>query len=130
MVDGVTAARTRRWADIVAIVASVVLFGFSVWGGVLAGDSSALDEVGNVGLARASTIAAGLIGVLGIFAAQKNRVWGRVMVVAAGVIALVGLFAFRVVDATAMAALGIPGIALVLAGFFVGPMPTELEERR
>jgi hypothetical protein len=130
MVDAVAEARGRRWADIVAIVASVVLFGYSVWGGVLAGDSSALGEVHNVGLARGSTIAAGLLGVLGIFAAQKSRSLGRVMVIAAGAVALIGLVAFNAIDGTAIAALGIPGVALLIAGFFVGPMPTELEERR
>lgn len=122
-------ARSRRWADIVAIVASVVLFGYSVWGGVLSGDSSALDEVRDVGLARASNIVGGLLGVLGIFAAQKNRNLGRVLVIAAGLVALGGLFAFSVIDATALTAAGVPGAALLLSGFFVGPMPTELEER-
>jgi hypothetical protein len=128
--DAVSEARGRRWADIVAILASVVLFGYSVWGGILAGDSDGLREVRNIGLARASNIFGGLLGVIGIFAAQKSPGAGRALVIAAGVVALAGLFAFNVIDGTSMAASGIPGIALLLAGFFVGPMPTEREERR
>lgn len=77
-----SAARGRRWADIVAILASVVRFGHSVWGGMLAGDSEALSEECDIGLARVSVVAAGA-----------------------------------------------PGLALLISGFFVGPMPDELEER-
>ena len=128
--DAVSAARGRRWADIVAILASVVLFAYSVWGGVLAGDSGSLSEVRNIGLARGSNILGGLLGVVGIFAAQKSRAAGRALVIAAGLVALAGLFAFRVIDGTSIAASGAPGLALLIAGFFVGPMPTEREERR
>jgi hypothetical protein len=128
--DAVTEARRRRWADIVAILASVVLVGYSVWGGVLAGDSEGLREVRNISLVRGSNILGGLLGVLGIFVAQKSRAAGRAMIIAAGVVALAGLFAFRVLDGTSIAASGAPGLALLLAGFFVGPMPTESEERR
>jgi hypothetical protein len=128
--DAVSEARGRRWADIVAILASVVLLGFSVWGGVLAGDSDSLSEVRNIGLARGSNILGGLLGVVGIFAAQKSRAAGRALVIGAGLVALAGLFAFRVIDGTSIAASGAPGLALLLSGFFVGPMPTEREERR
>jgi hypothetical protein len=124
-----SAARGRRWADIVAILASVVLLGYSVWGGMLAGDSDALSEVRNVGLARVSVVVAGLLGVLGIFVAQRSRGVGRAMVMAGGAVALIGLFAFNTLDPTAIAAAGAPGLALLIAGFFVGPMPDELEER-
>ena len=128
--DAVSEARGRRWADIVAILASVVLVGYSVWGGVLAGDSEGLREVRNYGFARATNIGGGLLGVAGIFAAQKSRTLGRALVIAAGLVALAGLFAFNVIDGTSMAASGAPGLALLLAGFFVGPMPSEREERR
>lgn len=125
----VSTERGRRWADIVAILASVVLFGYSVWGGILAGDSEAMAEVGNLGLARASSIVAGLLGVIGIFVAQRARGAGRVIVMLAGVVALIGLFAFTVVDATAMLAAGVPGLLLLVAGMFVGPMPGPGDER-
>ena len=125
----VSSERGRRWADIVAILASVVLFGYSVWGGILAGDSEAMAEVGNLGLARASSIVAGLLGVIGIFVAQRARGAGRVIVMLAGVVALIGLFAFTVVDATAMLAAGVPGLLLLVAGMFVGPMPGPGDER-
>ena len=59
-----SAARGRRWADMAAILASIVLLGYSVWGGMLAGDSEALSEVRNIGLARMSIVAAGLLGPL------------------------------------------------------------------
>jgi hypothetical protein len=124
-----SAARGRRWADIAAILASVVLLGYSVWGGMLAGDSEALSEVRNIGLARMSNAFAGLLGVLGIFAAQRSRGMGKAMVIAGGAVALVGLFAFNTLDATALAAAGAPGAVLLVSGFFVGPMPHELEER-
>jgi len=129
MTAAVSTERGRRWADVVAILASVVLFGYSVWGGILAGDSEAMAEVGNLGLARASTIVAGLLGVIGIFVAQRARGAGRVIVMLAGVVALIGLFAFTVVDATAMLAAGVPGLLLVVAGMFVGPMPAPGGER-
>lgn len=125
----VSTERGRRWADIVAILASVVLFGYSVWGGVLAGDSEAMTEVGNLGLARASNIVGGLLGIIGIFVAQRSRGAGRVIVMLAGVVALIGLFAFTVVDATAMLAAGVPGLLLLIAGMFVGPMPAPGDER-
>lgn len=125
----VSSERGRRWADIVAILASVVLFGYSVWGGILARDSEAMAEVGNLGLARASSIVAGLLGVIGIFVAQRARGAGRVIVMLAGVVALIGLFAFTVVDATAMLAAGVPGLLLLVAGMFVGPMPGPGDER-
>ncbi|HEU5184849.1 MAG TPA: hypothetical protein VFU01_09795 [Gemmatimonadaceae bacterium] len=129
MTTVVSTERGRRWADIVAILASVVLFGYSVWGGILAGDSEAMAEVGNLGLARASSIVAGLLGVIGIFVAQRARGAGRVIVMLAGVVALIGLFAFTVVDATAMLAAGVPGLLLLVAGMFVGPMPGPGAER-
>ena len=122
-------ARGRRWADIVAILASVVLLGYSVWGGMLAGDSEALSEVRDIGLARVSVVVAGLLGLLGIFVAQRSRTVGKALVTAGGVVALTGLFAFNTLDTTAIAATGAPGLALVISGFFVGPMPDELEER-
>ena len=125
----VSTERGRRWTDIVAILASVVLFGYSVWGGILAGDSEAMAEVGNLGLARASSIVAGLLGVIGIFVAQRARGAGRVIVMLAGVVALIGLFAFTVADATAMLAAGVPGLLLLVAGMFVGPMPGPGDER-
>jgi hypothetical protein len=128
--DAVSEARGRRWADIAAILASVTLFGFSIWGGVLAGDSDSLSEVRNIGLARGSNILGGLLGVLGIFAAQKSRAAGRALVIAAGLVALAGMFAFRVLDGTSVIASGAPGLVLLIAGFFVGPMPTERERLR
>lgn len=112
-----------------AILASVVLFGYSVWGGMLAGDSDALSEVRNIGLARVSVIVAGLLGLLGIFAAQRSRGAGRAAVIAGGLVALIGLFAFNTLDPTAIASTGAPGLALLISGLFVGPMPDELEER-
>jgi hypothetical protein len=36
----------------------------------------------------------------------------------------------RWADGTSMAASGAPGLALLIAGFFVSRMPTEREERR
>jgi hypothetical protein len=128
--DAVSEARGRRWADIVAILASVTLFGFSVWGGVLSGESGSLSEVRNIGLARGSNILGGVLGVVGIFAAQKSRAAGRALVIAAGLVALAGMFAFRVIDGTSIIASGAPGLALLIAGFFVGPMPTERDELR
>lgn len=124
-----SAARGRRWADIVAILASVVLLGYSMWGGMLSGDSEALSEVRNIGLARVSIVAAALLGLLGIFAAQRSRAVGKALVIAGGAVALIGLFAFNTLDATALAAAGAPGVALLVSGFFIGPMPDELEER-
>lgn len=129
MIAVVSTERGRRWADIVAILASVVLFGYSVWGGILAGDSEAMAEVGNLGLARASNIVAGLLGVTGIFVAQRSRGAGRVIVMLAGVVALMGLFAFTVLDATAMLGAGVPGLLLLVAGMFVGPLPGPGDER-
>ena len=118
---------TIRWADILALVASVTLIATSIWPTDFTVDADAPAEALNPGLLVPLHIGAGAAGILGVVLAQSaaRRGLGRAVLVAAAVALLLGLFMFRDFGVRAIVTILLPALALLAGAFGVGPMPTD-----
>jgi hypothetical protein len=125
-----TPARTRRhWADVAVILVGLGLFGLAVWFPPFTTTAGA-GEVRTVHALWPIYATAGGLTLLALFAGQRWqwRTFARVLLIAAVVVLVVGLFTgFRELGPTAWLTVIIPGIVLLVAIPFFGPMPRAAE---
>ena len=122
--------KRRRWADILALVASAYALSAAAWFPpelVAGGTNNAVEAPAWLWIAYAT---AGILGFIGVFAASKSAVLGKVLVAAAGLIMLASFVAMASVTTLAVLSIGGTGLALLIAAAFVGPMPSPREEKR
>lgn len=123
-----TVPRARRWASIVAIVASVYALLAAVW---VPPEFFTGGDAGEVGHSTWLIIAyalAAALGLGGVLTAQRNAGLARLMVAAAGIILLSGFLAMRQVTALALVSIGLTGLMLIGSAVFLGAMPSPEEE--
>jgi O-antigen/teichoic acid export membrane protein len=128
-----TPARTRRhWADIAVIIVGLGLFGLAIWFPPFTTTTGA-DEVKTAPAVWPIYALAGGLTLVALFAGQRWqwRTFARVLLIAAVAVLVVGLFTgFRELGPAAWLTVIIPGIVLLVATPFFGPMPRAAESPR
>jgi hypothetical protein len=121
-----TEVQRRHWADIVVILAGLMLWGFAIWPTPFANNP----EVGRLTVWPIYAVA-GLLTLAGFLLGQRWdwRAVARVMLfAAAGVLAYGLLTTFRALGTVAWLTVIVPGLLLLLAAPFFGPMPRAAAE--
>jgi hypothetical protein len=114
--------RRRHWADIAAILAGLMLMGLAIWP-VPFVDTSATE--GRISVWWIYALAGGLT-LAGVFLGQRWRLrdLARGLMFAAVGVLLYGLVTkFRDLGTAAVLTVVVPGVLLLLAAPFFGPMP-------
>ncbi|HEV7990746.1 MAG TPA: hypothetical protein VGP25_02930 [Gemmatimonadaceae bacterium] len=117
--------RTRRkWADIVAIVASVAALGNALWGPLIFGtlsQSTTTDR--GAGYNWLAFGLGGMLGVLGLIVAQKRPQPGRIALALGGVMLVIVPFFYDHKAMLPIVTSVVLGLAMLVSSFFLGPMP-------
>ena len=112
----------RHWADVAAIIAGLMLMGLAIWPVPFANTGEA---GGRVSVWWIYALAGGL-SLIGVFLGQRweLRQLARGLMLAAVGVLLYGLVAvFRDLGTAAVLTAVVPGLLLLLAAPFFGPMP-------
>jgi hypothetical protein len=125
-----TPARQRRhWADVAIILVGLGLFGLAVWFPPFTTTTGA-GEVRTVHYVWPIYATAGGLTLLGLFLGQRwqRRIFARLLLFGAVIVLAVGLFTgFRNLGPVAWLTVIVPGIVLLIATPFFGPMPRAVE---
>ena len=128
-----TPARTRRhWADVAVILVGLGLFGLAIWFPPFTTTTGA-SEVKTAPAVWPTYALAGGLTLVALFAGQRWqwRTFARVLLIAAVIVLVVGLFTgFRQLGPAAWLTVIIPGIVLLVATPFFGPMPRAADSPR
>jgi hypothetical protein len=127
VVDRRTEAKRRRWADVVLIVAGLFVFLAAIWSPPGLGPDEATRQADH-GIWWYATAIGGFLTLAAVVVAQKVPIAGRIMAGVAGVVLIAGMFAFAEINWVAIRMLAIPGLLILVAAPFVGPMPSPEEE--
>jgi hypothetical protein len=127
VVDRRTEAKRRRWADVVVIVAALYVFLAAIWSPPAIGPGEAAEQAYHGWWWWAHAMG-GFLALLSVPLAMKQPLLAKGLAGLAGLIMLAGLFAFGGLTWLSVRALGIPGLAVLLAAPFIGPMPSPEEE--
>ena len=117
--------KRRHWADVAVILAGLTLWGFAIWPTPFA-DSP---EVGRLTVWPIYAVA-GVLTLAGFLLGQRWqwRAIARVLLFAAAAVLAYGLLTtFRALGAAAWLTVIVPGLLLLLAAPFFGPMPRAAE---
>jgi hypothetical protein len=114
--------RRRHWADVAAILAGLMLMGLAIWPVPFVNTE---ETTGRVAVWWIYALAGGL-SLVGVFLGQRWEMRGiaRGLLFAAVGVLLYGLVtAFRELGTAAILTAVVPGLLLLLAAPFFGPMP-------
>lgn len=128
MATRIEKARRRRWADVVVILAGIFVFAFAIWFPPVGEAEQAGEGVRDEGAWWWVHAIGGALAVASLFVTFKSARAAKLMVGAAGLILLGGLLVFRQLGWVSLVTVGLPGVLLLIAAPFVGPMPTPEEE--
>jgi hypothetical protein len=116
--------RARRWADLVAIIASVAALGNALWGPLIFSTrSAAVTTDPGAGYNWFAFGVGGILGVLGLVVAQKRPLPGRIALAIGGALLVIVPFFYETRAMLPIATSVVLGIAMLVASFFLGPMP-------
>lgn len=121
--------RRRHWADVAIILVGLGLFGLAIWFPPFTATTGA-GEVRTVHYVWPIYATAGGLTLLGLFLGQRWqwRVFARLLLIGAVIVLAVGLFTgFRNLGPVAWITVIVPGIVLLIATPFFGPMPRAVE---
>jgi hypothetical protein len=128
-----TPSRTRRhWADVAVILVGLGLFGLAMWFPPFTTTGGA-DEVKSVPTVWPFYAGAGGLTLIALFLGQRWewRIFARLLLIAAVIVLVAGLFTgFRELGPAAWLTVIVPGILLLVATPFFGPMPRVVESPR
>jgi hypothetical protein len=117
-----SASQRSQIADFIAIAASVASIGSAIWAAPLhVPDNSS--AVANIGYAWLAYFLGGVIGLIGIWQAQRAPKVGKVLVAMAGLTVLSIVLIFREPNAFAWGTVLVIGIVLIAMSPFVGRIP-------
>jgi len=124
----VNSVRRRKWADLVVLFASLWAFAWAIW----APPSTEMEGGAVRSLAGwwAAHAIGGALGLLSLFLAPRWRPLARVVLVVAACALLVGAFTSGRAAGAAALTLAVPGVLLLVAAPFIGPVPSPQEEER
>jgi hypothetical protein len=128
-----TPSRTRRhWADVAVILVGLGLFGLAIWFPPFTTTGGA-DEVKSVPTLWPFYAGAGGLTLIALFLGQRWewRIFARLLLIAAVIVLVASLFTgFRELGPAAWLTVIVPGILLLVATPFFGPMPRVAESPR
>ncbi len=118
-------ARQRRLeiADFVAILAGVSSIGFALYGAPITTDDAYNAPIASL---WAVFLGAGVLAILGVVMAQRNRGVGRALLAVAGVLVLAGAFLTGGPWVTVRIAQAVLGVVMLAASTQIGRMTNEL----
>lgn len=118
-----TSARTRDWADFLAILTGVALVGLSIWPGGITFSNEAEAVIGYPALLWLARAAAGGAAIAAVLLAQRweRRGAARALLVGGAGLLLLALLMFRDFGARALLMSIVPAAALLVAAVGVGP---------
>jgi peptidoglycan/LPS O-acetylase OafA/YrhL len=124
-VASTTSRRTRKWSDIVVVVASLVALGNAIWGPFIMTTAGSDPQRGDTGIGYnwLAFGVGGLLALLGVFLAERRPRLARIAVAVAGVMIAVVPFTYDRWHALPIITSVILGLAMLIAAPFVGPMP-------
>jgi hypothetical protein len=128
VVDRLTAAKRRRWADVVIIVTALYVWLAAVWAPPALGPREAAVEAAQHGIWWWAHAIGGSLALASVFVAYKSVLLARLMAGAGAVVLLAGLTAFDHIGWLAVRMLILPAVLILAATPFLGPMPTPEEE--
>jgi hypothetical protein len=120
----------RRRANLAVIVAGFWVFIIVVWSPEAAGPREQQLEVADRTLWFYSLASAGPLALGAVIVALKNALVARIMLGLAALVLFAGLLGFRAFGTLAWGTMLIPGLIMLLAIPFLGPMPTPEQEGR
>jgi hypothetical protein len=121
-------ARGYRWTNVVVLVVSVYLLASSVWSTPEMMEEGVQPRLLDPRWLTAAYVGGGLAGLLAVALSLKSRPVGRGLTALGGVLILSGFLAMRELTPLAIVSMGLSGLALLAASFFMGPMPTPEDE--
>jgi MFS family permease len=123
-VADIAGQRKRRWADIVAIIASVTALGNAMWGPLIFSTTSTqVTADQGAGYNWFAFGVGGILGVLGLIVAQKRPVPGRIALAIGGALLIAVPFVYENRALLPIATSVILGVAMLVSSLFLGPMP-------
>jgi peptidoglycan/LPS O-acetylase OafA/YrhL len=120
-----TERRTRKWADVVAILASVVALANAMWGPIIFTTMADKLSLGDRGIDY-NWMAFGLGGILGlcgIIVAQRWPQYGRIPLALGGLMLVIVPFFYEHKVALPIATSVVLGLAMLAAAPFIGQLP-------
>lgn len=121
-------ARRRRIADVVVIVAGVYALLIAMWSPPGFGPEAAERTASSHGLWWWTQAGGSALAVASVIVAIRAAGLAKMMAAAGGILLLSGLLAFSELSWLAVRSLLIPGLLILAASPFVGPMPSPEEE--
>jgi MFS family permease len=114
----------RKWADVVAIVASLAALGNAMWGPLIFGAMSSRTTTDpGVGYNWFAFGVGGVLGILGLIVAQKRPAPGRIALAIGGALLVIVPFFYANKSMLPITTSVVLGIAMLVSAFFLGPMP-------
>jgi hypothetical protein len=118
----------RRWANIAVMIAGAWVLMIVLWSPEAAGPREQQIEVADSTIWFAALTAAGSLAIAAVIVALKNAVIARVLLGIAALSLLAGIIGFQQLGTLAWGTVVIPGIIMLLAIPFLGPLPTPEDE--
>ena len=119
-------SQRRRWADVAVLIAGLLLSGLAIWPPPFV---NAQEVGGRFGVWQVYALAGGLT-MAGLVLGQRWRALARPLLLAAVLVLAAGLFTtFRDLGPAAALTVIPPGLVILVAIPFFGPMPREAESR-
>jgi peptidoglycan/LPS O-acetylase OafA/YrhL len=126
MTSPVPPARTRHWADFVAILTGVALLAMAIWPRQSSISEEAARELGSPDFAWIAWIVAGFSALAAVLLAQRWRrpALSRGLLMAGGAALLIGyIISGDLLSMPSLLTLLLPAVALFASSMGVGPMP-------
>ena len=122
----VTTGRRFEIADFAALLAGVFSIGFTMWGLPIASDLRAETSLGEpIAPLWLLYAVGGVLAVLAVFVAQRNRVMGRALLVVAGRVERVGVFVAWELGGMSRLSTIVLAVVMLAASTALGPVPVD-----
>jgi peptidoglycan/LPS O-acetylase OafA/YrhL len=117
----------RRWADVLAIVTGVSLFGISLWPSIMSTSPEGRYDTRHPGTLVLVRVAVAVMAIGAVALAQRweRRAPARALLVVGAVALVATLVMFRDATTWEFWSLLVPAVALVVAATGIGPMPGQ-----
>ncbi len=120
----------RRWADVIVILVGLFLVGLAAWNAPVSSGTRP-DEAESLPSIYMAYAVGGGLALAALFVAHRWKLVGRAMVVLAGLVLLgYGIAGYRAPAEALWFTVLIPGLLLLCASPFFGPMPRAPAEGR
>ena len=113
----------RRWANTVAVFVGLYVLAWAIWTPLGGGGVSESAWWG-------SHVLAGIMTIIAPFVAFRVKILSRLLLFASACVLFLGLFSVNGLAMEAILSLLLPGLVILAAVPFMGPMPSEVEERK